>query len=239
MWRGVAVAARRCGRRRRRRRRDRRTPRPCATASSSSTAGSRSAPLSALVVLLVRSRRRRTSSRERDDLRLAAVIALAVVAATAYNGVLPACSAAADGRVYAVPLIAIFLAAPPPARLARPRGRWRSSAPRGSRSSPRPASVSRSRTRAPRPCTVRGAGGSLAETPTRPRSIRAALDAIERETAPGEPILVAPLLTGPLRALRPLEPALPEISLLPGRPRPPGGRAGRHRDLERDPSGWS
>ena len=59
------------------------------------------------VVLLVRARRR--TLRERDDLRLAAVIALAVVAATAYDGFYLH-APRPQMAVYYAPLIAIFLA---------------------------------------------------------------------------------------------------------------------------------
>ena len=63
--------------------------------------------------------------------------------------------------------------------------------------------------------TVRGPGGSLAETPGEARAYQSALDVIASRTASGEPILVAPLMTG-LYPLADRPSALPELSLLPG-----------------------
>jgi hypothetical protein len=63
--------------------------------------------------------------------------------------------------------------------------------------------------------TVRGPGGSLAETPENGRVYQAALDTIAARTSPGDRILLAPLLTG-LYPLSDRESALPELSLLPG-----------------------
>ena len=56
--------------------------------------------------------------------------------------------------------------------------------------------------------SVRGPRGSLAETPAEAQLYQAVLDRIQRETAPGERILVLPLLTG-LEALSGRTPALP------------------------------
>jgi hypothetical protein len=63
--------------------------------------------------------------------------------------------------------------------------------------------------------TVHGAGGSLAETPGEAVAYQSAVDAIAAQTRPGEPILVAPLLTG-LHALSDRPSALRELSMLPG-----------------------
>jgi hypothetical protein len=63
--------------------------------------------------------------------------------------------------------------------------------------------------------TVRGPGGSLAETPENGRVYQSALDTIAARTSPGDRILLAPLLTG-LYPLSDRESALPELSLLPG-----------------------
>ncbi len=63
--------------------------------------------------------------------------------------------------------------------------------------------------------TVRGPGGAIAETPAEARLYQSALDAIATRTEPGEPILVAPLMTG-LYPLSDRTSPLPEISLLPG-----------------------
>jgi hypothetical protein len=63
--------------------------------------------------------------------------------------------------------------------------------------------------------TVRGAGGSLAEAPAEAALYQSALDVIAARTEPGEPILVAPLMTG-LYPLSERRSPLPELSLLPG-----------------------
>ncbi|HZM19594.1 MAG TPA: glycosyltransferase family 39 protein [Gaiellaceae bacterium] len=63
--------------------------------------------------------------------------------------------------------------------------------------------------------TVRGSGGSLAEAPAEAALYQSALDAISARTQPGEPILVAPLMTG-LYPLSERKSPLPELSLLPG-----------------------
>jgi hypothetical protein len=63
--------------------------------------------------------------------------------------------------------------------------------------------------------TVRGPGGSLAETPASGRLYQAALDEIAARTTPGEPVLVAPLLTG-LSSLSGHPNGLSQLTLLPG-----------------------
>lgn len=62
---------------------------------------------------------------------------------------------------------------------------------------------------------VEGPGGVIAETPAEAGLYQSALDVIAARTAPGETILVAPLLTG-LYPLSDRKSALPELSLLPG-----------------------
>jgi hypothetical protein len=163
------------------------------------------------VWLLVRARRR--SLGERDDLRLAAAVALAAVAATAYNGFYLHAHFP-QMAVYYAPLVAVFLAE----LHLRTLGRSRPAALLGiawlaflvaagtglTLKDARAESV-----------TVHGPEGSLAETPAEAHMYATALAAIERETAPGDRILVLPLLTG-LEALSGREPGLPEISVLPG-----------------------
>ncbi|HEY8192464.1 MAG TPA: glycosyltransferase family 39 protein [Gaiellaceae bacterium] len=63
--------------------------------------------------------------------------------------------------------------------------------------------------------TVRGPGGAIAETPAEARAYQSALDVIAARTKPGDPILVAPLMTG-LYPLADRTSPLSEISLLPG-----------------------
>ena len=80
-----------------------------------------------------------------------------------------------------------------------PAGRTRRRARRraGSRSSPPPAiGLTRRTTRAAESVTVRGPGGALAAAPAEARAVPGARSTwIERDTRPGEPILLAPQLT--------------------------------------------
>jgi hypothetical protein len=62
---------------------------------------------------------------------------------------------------------------------------------------------------------VRGPGGAIAETPAEGALYQAALDEIAARAEPGEPILVAPLMTG-LHVLSGHESPLRKISMLPG-----------------------
>ncbi len=62
---------------------------------------------------------------------------------------------------------------------------------------------------------VSGPGGTLSERPGPAASYQAALDTILRETAPGDPVLLAPQLTS-LYTLTGRTDPLPQISLLPG-----------------------
>ncbi len=62
---------------------------------------------------------------------------------------------------------------------------------------------------------VTGPGGTLSERPGPAASYQAALDTILRETAPGDPVLLAPQLTS-LYTLSGRTDPLPQISLLPG-----------------------
>jgi len=163
------------------------------------------------VWLLVRARRRRLG--ERDDLRLAAVVALAAVGATAYHGFYLHAHFP-QMAVYYAPLVAVFLAE----LHLRVLGRSRPAALLGTAwlvflvaagvgltlKDARAESV-----------VVHGAEGSLAETPAQAHMYATALAAIQRDTAPGERVLVLPLLTG-LEALSGRTPALPEVSVLPG-----------------------
>ena len=63
--------------------------------------------------------------------------------------------------------------------------------------------------------TVQAANGTLRTTPAQGEPFAAALRVIERETAPGDAVLVAPQLTA-LEVLSGRRSALPQLSLLPG-----------------------
>ncbi len=63
--------------------------------------------------------------------------------------------------------------------------------------------------------TVSGPGGTLTERPATAAAYQGALDIILRETAPGDPVLLAPQITS-LYTLSGRTDPLPQISLLPG-----------------------
>jgi hypothetical protein len=63
--------------------------------------------------------------------------------------------------------------------------------------------------------TVRGPGGSIAAPAADAAAYQGAIDAIERMTRPGDPVLLAPQLTA-LYTIADRADPLPEISLLPG-----------------------
>jgi hypothetical protein len=172
----------------------------------------------AAVVLLVRARRAPAS--EVGDLRVAAAVALAVVAATAYNGFFLH-APFPQMAVYYAPLIAVFLVHLHLKTLARTRAAallgalWLAFLVAAGVGLTLKDAGAES-------VVVRGEEGSLAETPAEATLYAGALAQIERETVPGERILVLPLLTG-LEALSGRTPALPELSVLPGVLDRPGG----------------
>jgi hypothetical protein len=63
--------------------------------------------------------------------------------------------------------------------------------------------------------TVRGEHGALRATPAQGAAYQAALDAIQRDSGPGDPVLLAPQMTA-LYVMSGRANALPQISLLPG-----------------------
>jgi hypothetical protein len=167
--------------------------------------------LIALVVVLVR--RRGTRSDPRAQVELVALTSLAVLAATTYgafvmNGYRP------QMAVYYVPFVGLFLGALhlrvlAPSRSAYVLGAlWLAFLVAAS------AGLTLKDARA-ESATVAGPGGSLAETPAEAGLYSAALAEIAQRTRAGEPILVAPILTG-LYTLSDRESPLRELSLLPG-----------------------
>jgi 4-amino-4-deoxy-L-arabinose transferase-like glycosyltransferase len=172
-------------------------------------------PAGALVAAAVayrRYRRRDGQWSARSQLELAAVVAFAVVAFSTYgafvfNGWRP------QMAVYYAPLAAIFVASLHLVQLPRSSaGRalgvawvaFLAAAVVG-------LTVHRAQDET---VTVRGADGALAAPPTDATVYQGAVDAIERNTAPGEPIFAAPLLTG-LHVLTGRPNALDVISTLP------------------------
>ncbi len=150
---------------------------------------------------------------ETGVLRVAAVVALAVVAATAYNGFFLH-AFKPQMAVYYAPLIAIFLVhlhlktlAKTPSAVALGALWLAFLVAAGVGLTVKDAGAET--------VVVRGDQGSIAATPADAELYAQALAVIQRETEPGERILVLPLLTG-LEALSGRTPALPELSVLPG-----------------------
>ncbi len=184
----------------------------------------------AAVVLLVRARR--APSSETGLVRVAGAVALAVVAATAYNGFFLH-APRPQMAVYYAPLVAVFLVHLHLRTLAKNRAAVTIGAAwlaflvaAGVGLTLKDANAESS--------VVRGNNGSLAETPDAATIYAGAIAWIERETEPGERILVLPLLTG-LEALTGRTPALPELSVLPGVLERPNGERDAIAALEENP----
>ena len=165
----------------------------------------------ALVVVLVR--RRGSRSDARAQVELVGLTALAVLAATTYgafvmNGYRP------QMAVYYVPFVALFLGVLHLRVLAPTRSAYVLGALWIAFLVAASAGLTLKDARA-ESATVSGPGGTLAETPAEAKLYSAALAEIAARTQAGEPILVAPILTG-LYTLSDRESPLRELSLLPG-----------------------
>jgi hypothetical protein len=168
--------------------------------------------LAAVGVALVRFRRRGAAGWSASaQMQLAAGVALAVVAATSFaftmHGWRPQMS------VYYAPLAAILVCRLHLVELARGRIAYRLGvawvvflAAGGLFLALREADGER--------VSVRGPGGTLAETPAEGVAYQRALAEIEAHTRPGEPIFLSPLMTG-LYVLAERESPLPVISSMP------------------------
>ena len=164
-----------------------------------------------LAVLLSRFRRGDEHTEE-SQTAVAALVALVVVAATTYavfvtHGWRP------QMAVYYMPLAAVFLVRLHLVELARSRAAWGLGAmwivflvASGTALTLKDAHAESA--------TVHGPGGTLAETPREAALYRSAIGWIERRTKTGDPILVAPILTG-LYPLSGREDVMREISLIP------------------------
>jgi hypothetical protein len=154
--------------------------------------------------------------RRRGRLELAAVVALAVVAATTYaftlHGWRPQMS------VYYAPLAAILLVRLHTVELARTRAAYVVGAVWVAFLAAGGAYLALDEAERDT-VTVRGPGGSLAEAPAEAAFYQRALDEIAARTEPGDEIFVTPLMTGlyalsghdsPLRQISSLPTALPE-----------------------------
>jgi hypothetical protein len=167
----------------------------------------------ALALLLRRHRRRAGSWGAARQVELATVAVLAVLALTTYasfvvHGWRP------QMAVYYVPFAAVLLARMHLVELARNRAGYVLGVLWIAFLVAAGAGLTLKDARA-ESATVHGPGGALAETPGEARLYQAALDVIAARTSAGEPILVAPLLTG-LYGLSDRGSPLPELSLLPG-----------------------
>ena len=171
-------------------------------------------PLGALVAVAVTARRsRRGTPDARLQVELAGAVALLLLAVTTYNGFVlhgwrPTMS------VYYVPLAAILVARLHLVELARGRNAYVLGVAWVAFLAAAGTGLALKDARA-ESVTVRGPGGALAETPAEARLYQGALDEIARRTEPGEPIFVAPLMTG-LYPLSGHDSPLDKISMLPG-----------------------
>lgn len=169
--------------------------------------------LVAVIVLLVRHRRRSGGWTAMAQLELAAAVTLAILAATTYNGFV------ANGwtpvlAVYYVPFAALLITRLHLFELGRQRTAyilgvvWVSFVVLAS------AGLTLKEARADS-ATVRGPGGALAEEPAEAGLYQAILGEVGARTNPGDPIFVAPMMTGlyPLSGhLSPVD----AISIMPG-----------------------
>jgi hypothetical protein len=168
--------------------------------------------LVAVALLVVRFRSRRGTWQAWGQLATAAVAALTVLAATTYavfvtHGWRP------QMAVYYIPLAAVLLARLHLVELARRRPAYLIGAAWVAFVAAASIGLTLKDARA-ESATVHGPGGALAETPAEAGLYQAALDEIARRTRPGEPVLVAPLMTG-LYVLSGHQSPLPELSMLP------------------------
>jgi hypothetical protein len=166
----------------------------------------------AVAVLFVRYRRRSGAWTPAAQLELAAAVALAVLAATTYasfvfHGWRP------QMAVYAAPLAALLLVRLHLVELARSRAGHALGVAWLAFLVAVVGGFTLKDARA-ESATVHGPGGSLAANPADAAMYQRALDVIAERTRPGEPILVAPMLTG-LYVLSGHESPLRQVSLLP------------------------
>jgi hypothetical protein len=166
----------------------------------------------ALAVLVWRRRRASGSWDAEAQTRLAVVVALAAVALTTY-GAFVTHGWKPQMAVYYIPLAAIFLAGLHLGELARTRAAYVLGALWLAFLVATGTGLTLKDARA-ESVTVRGPGGALAETPAEAGLYTSALRWIEASTRPGDPILVAPILTG-LYPLSDREDVLREVSLIP------------------------
>jgi hypothetical protein len=167
----------------------------------------------AVAVLLVRYRRREGLWLPSAQVELAGAIALAVVAAKTYAAFYVE-APKPQMAVYALPLAAVFLVRLHLGELARGKAGFAAGAVWLAFLAAATAGLTLKDARA-ETATVRGPGGALAVRPAEAPAYREALEWIAAGTRPGDPILLAPQLTG-LYSLADRTDPLRELSLLPG-----------------------
>ena len=145
--------------------------------------------------------------------QLVLAVVLALVAARSYGAFFPYASEPQQAA-YAIPLAAILLAWLHDRELARTAWARRAGAVWLAFLALAGASLTVADAR-DESARVTGPGGSMAEVPERAAVYAAALDAIARNTEPGDPVLVAPQLSA-LSVLADRPGPLPQLSLLPG-----------------------
>jgi hypothetical protein len=171
-------------------------------------------PLGALLAVVVVGRRiRRGETGPVRGIELAGAVALAVLAVTTYNGFVFHGWRPTMAHYY-VPLAAILIARIHLVELARGRTAYMLNVGWVAFLLAAGTGLALKDARA-ETVVVHGPGGSLAETPVEGSVYQAALAEIAARTEPGEPILVAPLMTG-LHVLSGHESPLRKISMLPG-----------------------
>jgi hypothetical protein len=148
-----------------------------------------------------------------EQVELAGLAALTVVAATIYAGFFPH-APHEQMAVYYLPLAAIFLTRLHLRELAPIRQAYALGALWVGFVAIAGIGLTLKDARADS-VVVHGAAGSLAEEPREAALMQGALDWIDRETRPGEPIFVAPMMTG-LYALSGHKSPVQELSILPG-----------------------
>jgi hypothetical protein len=170
-------------------------------------------PAAAVLALLVVLRRTPASPTPDAQLRVALVAALAGVAATIYPGFFPH-APFEQMAVYYMPLAALFVVTLHLIVLPRTQAAVAVGAGWLAFLALAGGGLALKDARADS-VAVEGRGGTLAEVPEPARLYQDALGWIERSTAPGEPIFVAPMMSG-LYALSGRPSPLEEISMLPG-----------------------
>ena len=163
-----------------------------------------------VVVSLIRGRRTWTPA---EQLSLAGLAALAVLAATVYRGFFPH-APHEQMAAYYMPLAAIFLIRLHLGELARTRAVYALSVAWLAFLALAGAGLTLNDAHA-EGTPVSGAGGSISETRTEAPLYQTALRWINRSTKPGDKIFVAPMLTG-LYPLSQRWSPVDEISMLPG-----------------------